>query len=318
LGDPAGIGPEILLKSIPFLVGLPAAFVVYGSKEVLDYYSRLLRIPYSIEEVESAAEVRRKGVYLVNVPVDALPAPGEISEISGKAQFSFLRKAVEEAKRGLLGAVITLPINKKAIALAGFKFPGHTEYLADAFKVKDYAMMLSNEKLKVVLLTTHVSLRKVPDFIKKENILKKLVLINRIMPGSKVAVAALNPHGGEGGLFGREEIEEIEPAVKEAQELGIKAYGPFPADTLFPKAAEGEFDVVLAMYHDQGLIPIKLLGFGRSVNVTLGLPVIRTSVDHGTAYDIAGRGIADTGSFKEAVKLALSLANFHPSSTSRT
>jgi len=168
-------------------------------------------------------------------------------------------------------------------------------------------MMLSNEKLKVVLLTTHLPLKEVPKEVKKEKILSKLRLIGRELPHLKVGVCALNPHAGEGGLFGREEIEEIEPAVKEAKAEGLKVEGPFPSDTLFTRALKGEFGVVLAMYHDQGLIPVKLLGFGESVNTTLGLPVVRTSVDHGTAYDIAGKGVAQVGSFRAAVLQALEL-----------
>lgn len=232
---------------------------------------------------------------------------GKVSKSSGTAQVKYLKEALKEAKEGKIGALVTLPINKKAVKLAGFPFPGHTEFLADFFNVKDYAMMLANEKLKVVLLTTHLPLREVPEKVKSEEIVKKLKLIYREFPDGKIAVCALNPHAGESGLFGREEIEEIEPAIKEARELGIKAFGPFPSDTVFVRALNKEFDIILAMYHDQGLIPIKLLGFGKSVNVTLGLPIVRTSVDHGTAYDIAGKGVADTGSFKEAVKFAVRL-----------
>ncbi len=190
---------------------------------------------------------------------------------------------------------------------SGFNFPGHTEFLAESFKVKEFAMMLANEKLRVVLLTTHLPLKEVPKEVKKEKVLSKLKLINGLFKGSKIGVCGLNPHAGEGGLFGEEEVKEIEPAVKEARKLGIEAFGPYPSDTIFNRALKGEFEIVLAMYHDQGLIPIKLTGFGKSVNITLGLPIIRTSVDHGTAYDIAGRGIADNGSFKEAVIEALKL-----------
>ncbi len=204
-------------------------------------------------------------------------------------------------------AIVTLPINKAAIRLAGFKFPGHTEYLASVFGVKDYAMMLANRYLKVVLLTTHVALKDVPPLVTGEAVLKKLRLINRYFPGERIGVCALNPHGGEGGLFGDEEIREIKPGVEKAKKEGIPAFGPYPADTLFTRALRGEFGIVLAMYHDQALIPIKLLGFGESVNVTLGLPVVRTSVDHGTAYDIAGKGLANENSFLFAVRMAENL-----------
>jgi len=193
------------------------------------------------------------------------------------------------------------------IRKAGFNFPGHTEYLAHAFKTEEFAMMLSNEKLRVVLLTTHLPLKEVPEKVKKKGVLRKLRLINRELRPKKIGVCGLNPHAGEGGLFGREEIEEIEPAVAQARKEGIPAFGPYPSDTLFVRAASGEFDAVLAMYHDQGLIPVKLLGFGKSVNTTLGLPIIRTSVDHGTAYDIAGKGVADEESFKKAVIEAIKL-----------
>ncbi len=235
---------------------------------------------------------------------------GNVSKSSGEAQFRFIEAAVEDARRGNIEAVVTLPINKEAIKLAGFPFPGHTEFLAYSFGVKNFAMMLANKKLKVVLLTTHLPLREVPERVKKEAVLEKLKLIERTFPGSRIAVCGLNPHAGEGGLFGREEIEEILPAVEEARTLGIEVHGPFPSDTIFNRAVSGEFDVVLSMYHDQGLIPVKLTGFGSSVNVTLGLPIVRTSVDHGTAYDIAGKGIANTGSFKEAVTFALDMVGF--------
>jgi len=234
-------------------------------------------------------------------------APGKPTREAGIAQFEYVKRAVEEAKRGEIEAIITLPINKAVIREAGFNFPGHTEYLAESFGVKEFAMMLSNGRLSVALLTTHLPLSEVPPLVKREKIVSKLKLLRESLGNVKIGVCALNPHAGEGGLFGREEIEEIEPAVKEARAAGIEAYGPLPSDTIFVKAASGEYDVVLALYHDQGLIPIKLLGFNRSVNITLGLPIVRTSVDHGTAYEIAGKGVASEESFKLAVKKALSL-----------
>ena len=279
--------------------------MVYGSESVLRFYGELLNLPSELPVVSEIPE--EPGVYLRNVIPELDFEVGRVSKSCGVAQFSFLKSAVEDAKTGKIGAIVTLPINKEAIKLADFPFPGHTEFLASSFGVKNYAMMLANEKLKVVLLTTHLPLREVPERVKKEVVLEKLVLINRAFPGSRIAVCGLNPHAGEGGLFGREEIEEIAPAVEGAKESGIKAFGPYPADTVFNRALSKEFDVVLAMYHDQGLIPVKVTGFGRSVNVTLGLPIVRTSVDHGTAYDIAGKGVADSGSFREAVKIALKL-----------
>jgi len=249
------------------------------------------------------------GLYLYECYPEPEFEVGRSSLEGGRAQAAYLRRAVEFAKKGAVRALVTLPINKESVRRAGFNFPGHTEFLAHSFGVKNFAMMLANEQLKVALATTHLPLSAVPSSITKEAILEKLKLLARYFPNQKVAVCGLNPHAGEGGLFGTEESEVIGPAVEEARRLGIPAYGPFPADTLFPKVLKGEFGPVLAMYHDQGLIPVKLLGFGRTVNVTLGLPVVRTSVDHGTAYDIAGKGVADPGSFKHAVKLALSLSS---------
>jgi 4-hydroxythreonine-4-phosphate dehydrogenase len=278
--------------------------VIYGSLKALKFYGELLSLPFQIPVVSSVP--KRRGVFLKECG-DFELEPGKPSVSCGRAQLTFLELSVEDAKRGELDAIVTLPINKEAIKKAGFKFPGHTEFLANSFGVKDYAMMLANKKLKVVLLTTHLALKEVPSKVKKEEVLSKLKLIWKELPGEKIGVCALNPHGGEGGLFGTEEVEEIEPAVRKAQEEGIEAYGPYPSDTLFYRALKGDFGVVLAMYHDQGLIPVKLLGFNESVNVTLGLPIIRTSVDHGTAYDIVGKGVAEVKSFKAAVLEALEL-----------
>nr|WP_245939590.1 4-hydroxythreonine-4-phosphate dehydrogenase PdxA [Thermovibrio guaymasensis] len=295
----------MLLKSLNFLHSLKGTFTIYGSKDVLDFYSELLSISYSLELVKEPPNER--GVYLIDVyPVKGIK-PGKPNLQCGTAQFKFIERAVSDAKKGKIDGIVTFPINKEVIRRAGFKFPGHTEYLADAFKIKDFAMMLSNQKLRTVLLTTHLPLRKIPDKVKREEVLKKLRLIWKELRPRKIGVCGLNPHAGEGGLFGREEIEEITPAVEKARKEGIPAFGPYPSDTLFVRALRGEFEVVLSMYHDQGLIPIKLLGFSKSVNTTLGLPIIRTSVDHGTAYDIAGKGIADEGSFKAAVEEALNL-----------
>jgi len=230
-----------------------------------------------------------------------------VGKDSGKAQVLYIEKAIEDAKEGKIKAIVTLPINKESAKLGGFPFPGHTEFLAHSFGVKEYAMMLANEKLKVVLQTTHVALKDVPNLITEGKILSKLRLIDKSLRNPRIAVAGLNPHAGENGLFGDEELKIIKPAVEKARKEGINVTGPLPADTVFVRALKGEFDVVLCMYHDQGLIPIKLLGFGNSVNVTLGLPIIRTSVDHGTAYDIAGKGIANPESFKTAVKVAVEL-----------
>jgi len=282
------------------LKGLEAQFFIYGSENVLRKTSKTTGIAY---------ENFKGNILLIDVFDPGNFEFGRKARNTGKAQIEYIERAVHDAKEGKIDAIVTLPINKRAASMAGFKFPGHTEFLASRFNVKDFAMMLASEKLKVVLLTTHVALREVPDLIDENSIITKLKLINESLRKGKIAVAALNPHAGEGGLFGDEEIRIIKPAIEKAKNLGINVDGPFPSDTVFNRAVKGEFKAVLCMYHDQGLIPIKLLSFGRYANVTLGLPIVRTSVDHGTAYDIAGKGLADPSSFKFAVSYALKLLN---------
>jgi 4-hydroxythreonine-4-phosphate dehydrogenase len=216
--------------------------------------------------------------------------------------------------RGSVAAVATAPINKEALRLAGLPWSGHTDLLAHLTNAPRVAMMFHSEPLRVVLATVHVPLVEVPALLTRELMEETIALTARELPrfgrpSPRIAVAGLNPHAGEHGLFGREEQTAIAPAIEAARARGIDVAGPFPADTLFVRAVRGEFDVVVACYHDQGLIPVKLAAFGRAVNVTLGLPIVRTSVDHGTAFDIAGKGVADAGSMIEAVKLAAWLAS---------
>ncbi len=274
--------------------------MIYGSQNVLRKTSKAIGIKF-----ENLSNI--DNISLIDVFDPGNFEFGKEAENTGKAQVKYIEKAIEDAQNGKIDAIVTLPINKKAASMAGFPFPGHTEFLAEKFGAKHYAMMLASKELKVVLLTTHVALRKVPDLINESSIIEKLKLINDTFKGEKIAVAALNPHAGEGGLFGSEEMQIIEPAVNKAKGIGINVEGPFPSDTVFVRTLKGEFKTVLCMYHDQGLIPIKLLSFGKCANVTLGLPIVRTSVDHGTAYDIAGKGIADPSSFKFAVNYALEL-----------
>ena len=215
--------------------------------------------------------------------------------------------------RGEIDAIVTAPLNKEAMNLAGFNYHGHTELLAESTGTDDYAMMLVARDLRVVHVTTHVALRNVNDLIKKDRVVKTIKLTDRALRSlgikkAKIAVAGLNPHAGEGGLFGSEEKEEIEPAIEYCRSLGLSVAGPFPPDTVFLRGLRGEFDAVIAMYHDQGHIPVKTLGFEEGVNVTIGLPIIRTSVDHGTAFDIAWKGNANPKSMIEAIKLASGLA----------
>ena len=279
-GDPSGIGPEIALKAIrdPRVV-VECQPVIYG--------------PHTRADLERFPK-------------------GQIDPASGKAAYDAIVSATKAALSGDVDAVVTAPINKAAFAAAGLEWKGHTELLAHLCGVKDVAMMFWSERLRVVLATIHVPLRDVPSRLSIAGLEKTIDLTARALPDfgidpARIGVAGINPHAGEGGLLGIEDETIVRPAVERAAARGIKVSGPFPADTLFVRAARGEFDAVIAAYHDQGLVPVKLLAFGRAVNVTLGLPIVRTSVDHGTAFDIAGKGVADEGSLVEAILLAARL-----------
>ena len=222
------------------------------------------------------------------------------------------QKAVELALNKKVDGIVTAPISKEALKMAGMKWHGHTEMLAKLTNTKDYAMMLVGEPLRVILVTIHTPLRSVPDMITRESVLKTIKLAKKAcdmlgIENPRIAVAGLNPHAGEAGIFGSEESNAIIPAIEDAKKLGIPVAGPYPPDTVFNKAYNGEIDMVVCMYHDQGLIPLKMIAFDRGVNVTVGLPIIRTSPDHGTAYDIAWKGIANPSSMLEAIKLAARL-----------
>ncbi|MBI5699788.1 4-hydroxythreonine-4-phosphate dehydrogenase PdxA [Candidatus Saganbacteria bacterium] len=275
MGDPAGIGPEIAAKAAahPQVLKICRPLIIGDQKQ------------------------DRKRFKL-----------GQVSKEAGRASIEYVEKAIKLAMAKKVDAIVTGPISKEAIHLAGIKFPGHTELLAARTGAKNFAMMFISKKLWVILVTTHLPLSRVPRSITKKRVLEVIKLAHQAKPGT-IGVAGLNPHAGEGGLFGREEIKQIAPAIKAARKLGIKAEGPISPDIIFNRAAAGAYGIVVAMYHDQGLIPLKLLSFGRSVNVTVGLPIIRTSVDHGTAFDIAGQNRADPGSMIEAVKAAVHFAN---------
>lgn len=280
-GDPSGIGPEIALKAArdPRVVAACRP-VLYG--------------PSTPDELA------------------AFPA-GEVSAASGEAAYEAIVAATRDALGNRVDAIATAPINKAAFAAAGLSWRGHTDLLAHLCETPDVAMMFWSDRLRVVLATVHIPLARVSTALTQELMERTIRLTDRALPGfgiapARIAVAGLNPHAGEDGLLGREEAETISPAIAACRASGIDVRGPFPADTLFVRAARGEFDVVIAAYHDQGLVPVKLLAFGRAVNVTIGLPIVRTSVDHGTAFDIARKGIADEGSLVEAVLLAATLA----------
>jgi len=278
IGDPAGIGPEIVGKAI------------------------------------DDPRVREACVPVPYGPADPTPfAPGVLSAEAGRAAYDAIVAAVRDAQAGRVGAIATAPVNKLAFARAGLPWKGHTDLLAHLTGSDRVAMLFWSETLCVVLATVHVPLSEVPRHLTRERLLQTIGLAADALPAfgiarPRLAVAGLNPHAGEDGLLGLEDMQVLRPAVEEARAAAIDVTGPFPADTLFVRAARGEFDCVVACYHDQGLIPMKMAAFGRAVNVTLGLPIIRTSVDHGTAFDIAGRGVADHSSLVEAVLLAARLA----------
>jgi len=287
-GDPAGIGPEIAIKALADArVAAACRPVIYG--------------PHTPEEI---------GVF---------PA-GRISADAARAAYRAIVEATEDAVAGEVDAVVTAPIHKAAFAAAGYPWRGHTELLAHLCGVRDVAMMFWSERLRVVLATVHIPLAQVPGALTRDRLLSVIRLAAVSLPAfgvsrPRLAVAGLNPHAGEDGWLGTEDADVIAGAVGDARALGIEISGPLPADTVFVRALRDEFDAVVACYHDQGLIPVKLLAFGRAVNVTLGLPIIRTSVDHGTAFDIARRGIADESSLVEAILLAAKLAAQRQSTT---
>lgn len=320
MGDPAGIGPEIIAKALAGPdVRLLCRPVVIGSRRVMEDTLRALGLQLRIVTVDDVPRLESNpSEILVYDPLATPLAPfamGVAAAETGAASVRFIQKAVELALSGRIDGIVTAPINKEAMNMGGFAFPGHTELLADLTKSAEVGMMIVGGPLKIMFTTTHVAIRDLSAMLTPERIAKAIRLAHvglRDYFGfsqPRIGVAALNPHAGEHGLFGDEEEQRILPAVREARSAGIQASDPLPADTLFGKAARGEYDGVVAMYHDQGLIPLKLVAFGRCVNVTVGLPIIRTSVDHGTAYDIAGKGMAEAGSLLEAVKLAARLTH---------
>ena len=322
MGDACGIGPEIVLKACAALGDAPR--VVYGDAGVLERQARALGLALAVERVahpaEAAGACAPRSDGRVRVPVVAcseLPAglpAGRVDARAGAAAHAAIVAACRAALAGEVRAVVTAPVHKEALAAAGVAHPGHTEILAELAGVPDVRMMLVNDELRTILVTIHVPLRAAIEAITREAVRDTIAIadagLKRLgIARPRIAVAGLNPHAGEGGLMGREEIEVIAPAIAEARAAGIDASGPWPGDTVFMRARGlREFDVVVAMYHDQGLIPVKYLGIDSGVNVTVGLPFVRTSVDHGTAFDLAGRGLADPRSLLAAIALALELA----------
>ena len=318
MGDPSGIGPEVVLKAVAEnevrRVCIP---VIIGDAQLLAHTARTL-------DLQSGYDIIRRDEKLpddISEPVifhldniEGSIEPGIESAAAGKAGAGYIEAAVELCAAGSIDAIATAPINKRALFLAGYSFPGHTEFLAHLTGAEEYAMAFVAANLRIVLLSTHVPLAEAIRMVERDRIVKTINLAHRELQRwgierPRLAMAALNPHGAEGGLFGVEEASEIVPAIDACRgPEDINVQGPFSADTVFLRASRGEFDAVIACYHDQAMIPVKCLSFGEAVNVTLGLPFIRTSVDHGTAFDIAGKGVAEHSSMVAAIKLAAELS----------
>lgn len=318
MGDPAGIGPEVVLKAVAEeeirRLCLP---VIVGDAQLLAHTARTL-------DLQSGYDIIRRGepmpedlfepvIYHLD-NIGGFVEPGIESGVAGKAAAGYIEAAVELCAAGSIDAIATAPINKRALFLGGYSFPGHTEFLAHLTGSEDCAMAFVAANLRVVLISTHVPLSEAIRLVERDRIIKIIHLAHRELvrwgiERPRLAVAALNPHGAEGGLFGVEEASEIMPAIEACHGIDdVNVRGPFSADTVFLRASRGEFDAVISCYHDQAMIPVKCLSFGEAVNVTLGLPFIRTSVDHGTAFDIAGKGLAEHSSMLAAIKLAAELS----------
>ncbi len=310
MGDPSGIGPEIIIKSFLKLANDNKKYFVIGDPLVMERTISSLKLKLKINIIRNIKEaIFKKDIIdiFITSKLTSYSDYGVAKKENAEAAFKAIIKAIELAKDNKIHGIVTAPINKYAFNLANIKYPGHTELLSDHSKSKKAAMMLVNEEIKTVLVTLHCSLM---DAIKQLSFSKELNAINfayegALMLGIKrpiIGVAALNPHAGEGGIFGNEEKKIIIPAINYALDKGIDVRGPFPPDTIFMNARRGAYDVVVSQYHDQALIPIKYLGIHKGINITLGLDFLRTSPDHGTAYDIAGQGIADPSSFIQAAK----------------
>ena len=326
VGDAAGIGAEITLKAVSDAEIRNACLpVIIGDAKFLLETARKFGLFDDFAVVAKAEEIPAnsdKPIIYDLANLNEKITPGEETAATGRASAEYIEAAVRLWKQNQVEAIATAPISKKALALGGYDFPGHTEFLAYLTNTKDFAMSFFAEKLRVVLLSTHVSLVDAINLVKKENLARLILFTNRelarlLKREVKIAVAGLNPHASESGMFGAEEAAEIVPAIKECREKhGINVSGAYSPDTIFLRGFKGEFDAVIACYHDQATIAVKCLSFGASVNVTLGLPLIRTSVDHGTAIDIAGKNIAEASSMKAAINLAANLSEEQMKKTS--
>jgi len=317
MGDIYGIGPEIILKALAKIYPKEdVVFHIVGNLKTLKYYIDLLKIELPI--VDENKRNNPPQIAFIDVPLD-LKEPyvvGKISQTAGKASALFLSEAIKRIKKCENCGLVTAPISKEAFWRANISFPGHTEFLSNAFKVDNqFAMMLVSGEFRVGFVTTHHPLKEIPSILSVDLIIEKCLVVQNDLrkrfnvKNPSIAITALNPHGGENGQLGKEEQEIIIPAIQKLEKNDVLVEGPFPSDTLFVKGNLEAFDAFLALYHDQGMIPIKMYSFGKAVNYTAGLPIVRTSPGHGTAFDIAGKGIADESSMVEAIELAISLVN---------
>ena len=314
IGDPNGIGPEIILKSFKderlFEEVTP---IVFSTEGILDQYIELLDYPISIHKMNSLTQCKDGRVNVFTIPKEYKIQPGKFCEDAGEISYISLKTATNEMMNGQIDALVTAPINKSNIQNDEFNFKGHTEYFTSLSNTDMSLMLMVYQNLRVALVTNHLPLEAISSSLTKELIYKKAALLNQTLIKDfgiikpKIALLALNPHNGDKGLIGNEEIKIIHPAIKELNKQGILVFGPFPTDGFFANNGFAKFDGVLAMYHDQGLAPFKILSRNQGVNFTAGLPIVRTSPDHGTAYDIAGKGIADETSFRNAMYSAIDI-----------
>jgi 4-hydroxythreonine-4-phosphate dehydrogenase len=314
MGDPGGIGPEIILRAVTSpVVRKYCNPVIIGDASVMQQAVTLLKLSQKISPAGISDARPLPGIiHMIDMGKTEKFSKGRPTSAGGAACAGYIREAVRLALEKRVDGIITAPISKEALKMAGLPWPGHTEMLAELTKTKDYAMMLVGGPLRVILVTIHTALKYVPELITKQRVLKTIRLAQKAcamlqIKKNRIAVAGLNPHAGEAGIFGDEERKIIAPAIQAAIREGIPVSGPYPPDTIFNKAYNGEMDILVCMYHDQGLIPLKMIAFDTGVNVTVGLPFIRTSPDHGTAYDIAWKGIANPSSMIEAIKVASTL-----------
>jgi len=316
IGDINGIGPEVILKTLQdhdFSSSVP---IILSPFEVVGYYSDTLELPLDFNYCTTFDDISLGRINVLwDEPFSGEIEPGDLSKSSGLTAMKSIEKCIDLTKDALTNAMITAPISKEAIHLAGYHIPGHTEFLAEKCEVDEVLMMLVNDGLRVALVTAHVPIREVSDHVTSDLITKKAQLLHHSLKYDfglsepTIAVLGLNPHAGDGGVIGKEEIDIISPAIEHAREIGIHLEGPFPADGFFGHQLHTQFDAIIAMYHDQGLAPFKLLSFGKGVNLTAGLPIIRTSPDHGTAFNIAGKNLANPSSFIQAYQLAIELVH---------